>query len=162
MKSKANPEYDLVELCKNTATKRLPVATGRTLQEIVSSYQRRDGDTGLRVREMTHAMHVAAETLKTALDEPERFSMASIFGLADLMGVPPGMLIADIFHQVSVREMLGLLQGRRQPRARPKTSSPEVKAGHSEAASSHQDQPGQAKPKASTKTNPATRPAGSS
>ena len=95
---------------KTPVAKRVPAPTGRTLHDIVTNFRRWDGSTGLRVREMTGAMRLAAETLRVALDEPERLSLANIFGLAQL--------VADLFHQVATRYDIGLLKNRRQPRLR--------------------------------------------
>ena len=89
--------------------KRLPKPSGRTLRKLISQFQRLDGKgkQGLRVRELTHAMHIAAKTLEIALDEPERLSMASLFGLAELLKVEPAQLVADIYYQVSLRPAFG-------------------------------------------------------
>ena len=101
---------------KTPVAKRVPAPTGRTLHDIVTNFRRWDGSTGLRVREMTGAMRLAAETLRVALDEPERLSLANIFGLAELTGITPAQLVADLFHQVATRYDIGLLKNRRQPR----------------------------------------------
>ncbi|MBT9395238.1 hypothetical protein KLP40_18865 [Hymenobacter sp. NST-14] len=63
-------------------------------------------------------MRIAAKTLRRAITQPERLSMASVYGLADLLKMSPEQLLADLFHQVSIRHDLGLLQTRHPDRPR--------------------------------------------
>ena len=116
MSSESISENTRQQQGKGTPIKRLPKPSGQTLHELISQFRRPDGTQGLRVRELTRAMHVAAETLGIAIDEPERLSMASIFGLAELLNITPDQLVADLFHQVSLRPEFGRTPAGVRPR----------------------------------------------
>lgn len=88
---------------KNKPGKRLPMPSGLTLQEHIDNFKRHDGSTGLRVRELMRATHVSAETLRHAVPNPARFSLASLHGLAGLIGIDFLQLLADISQQVKLQ-----------------------------------------------------------
>ena len=87
-------------LPENTSLYRLHTPSGHTLQELIANHIRPDGTKGLRVRELIAALHIGSETLQVARVQPECLSLANLFGLAEFMGITPGKLVADVFHQV--------------------------------------------------------------
>ncbi|MBT9395239.1 hypothetical protein KLP40_18870 [Hymenobacter sp. NST-14] len=118
MNSELPPESTGENLGKNIPLHRLPKPSGRSLRQLIEEYERPDGGRGLRVRELTAAMHIAAETLKMIIDQPERLSMASFFGLAKLIGVAPGQLVADVAYQIRLQREGTPIAYTPQPRAR--------------------------------------------
>ncbi|WP_019949117.1 hypothetical protein [Hymenobacter aerophilus] len=114
MSSDSIPPDNRPQPAKVTPKKRPPKPSGRTVEEWISSFDRADGSQGVRVRELARSMGMAAETIKVARAKPELLSLASIFGLASELGITPDQLIADIFHQVSLRNELGLLKTKRR------------------------------------------------
>ncbi|MBT2557950.1 hypothetical protein J7E24_09155 [Hymenobacter sp. ISL-91] len=92
---------------KGKPAKGLPKPSGLTLKELISKVQRPEQKPGLRAREIALATHTSAETFRSAIDNPERLSLASIHGLAVLMGVDFMQLVADISHQVSLKAASG-------------------------------------------------------
>lgn len=73
---------------------------GRTMDFIVNRYQRADGRVGFTFRELCPKLHVAAESLRAAIINPSRLSVASVVALADLMGEEPMMVLADILAEM--------------------------------------------------------------
>ena len=100
-----------------SARKRLPIPSGRTLQELITTHLRDDGTQGLTARELAGAVHMAHETIALARQYPERLSMANLFDLAPLLNMRPEQLIADVFHELTVRQQAGLLRTPRELRA---------------------------------------------
>ena len=121
---------------KDNTSYRLPIPSGHTLQERIAEYIRPDGTTGLPVRELTAALHIGTEKLKVARIQPDCLSLASLFGLAKRMGVAPGQLIADVFHQVGQQRQSTHPPAAPEPRkqrARPAAPGPSPDKAASEA-----------------------------
>ncbi|OWP61521.1 hypothetical protein CDA63_18980 [Hymenobacter amundsenii] len=120
MPSQTTPSGNRPQPGKLPTLKRPPKPSGRTLEDWITTFLRPDGTQGLTVRELTGALRIAAETLTLVRLYPERLSMAHIFALAELLGIAPEQLIADIFQQVKVRSEVGLMLTARQLRTRRK------------------------------------------
>ncbi|SDY96234.1 hypothetical protein [Hymenobacter psychrophilus] len=120
MRSTTTPLDNRLQPGQVPALKRPPKPSGRTLEDWLTSYLRADGTRGLTVRELTGALRMGSETLALARLYPERLSMAHVFALAELLGIAPEQLIADLFQQVKMRSEVGLMLTARQIRARRK------------------------------------------
>ncbi|WP_126546962.1 hypothetical protein [Hymenobacter amundsenii] len=88
------------------------------LQELVAAYVRPDGTTGLPVRELTEALQISTETLRVARFQPENLSLASLFGLAECMGMTPGEMVVTVFNQVRQQRRAGQAPPASNPRRR--------------------------------------------
>ncbi len=135
MRSNLTPDSDGNE-GKKVPLHCLPRPTGRTLQAIIASHIRPDGEPGLPVRELTAALHIGTEKLKVARIQPDCLTLASLFGLAKRMGIPPGQLVADVFHQVGQQRQSTHPPAAPEPRkqrARPATPWPSPDKAASEA-----------------------------
>jgi hypothetical protein len=81
---------------------------GRTFRDIVQNHPRtepeRRGTVGYTVRELCGTMHIAADSLRAAYEDPGRLSLNSIAALAYKMGEDPLQLVADIFAETKAAE----------------------------------------------------------
>ncbi|WP_092743801.1 hypothetical protein [Hymenobacter psychrophilus] len=111
---------------------RLPKPNGGTLQELITRHINPDGTPGLPVRELTEALQVSAETLQVARRQPENLSLASLFSLAERLGVTPGEIVVTVFDQIRRQRQAShpptTVQPRRQ-RSRPATPEAALNGG---------------------------------
>lgn len=77
-----------------------PKRRARTFKYIFNWHQRPDGKRGFTYRDLCPALHVAAESLRGALEDPGRLTVHSVMTLAGLMGENPMVLLADIMAEI--------------------------------------------------------------
>lgn len=91
---------------KPRPSKAVPPKTyyGRTFRDIVQYHPRtepeRQGIPGFTIRELCTTLHVAAESLRTAYDEPGRLTLSGVVALAQKMGEDPLRVAADLFAEI--------------------------------------------------------------
>ena len=68
-------------------------STPRTFHGIVQ-------ENGLTVRRLCSTLHVAAESLRAAYDEPGRLSLNAVMALSELVGEDPQTVAADLFTEI--------------------------------------------------------------
>ncbi|MDF7815450.1 hypothetical protein [Hymenobacter sp. YC55] len=55
---------------------------------------------GFTVRQLCSGMHLAAESLKAAYDEPGRLSLNAVMAFSELVGEEPEKLVGDLFAEI--------------------------------------------------------------
>lgn len=70
-----------------------PGTSGRTFHGIVLDHQ-------LTVRRLCSELHVAAESLRAAYDEPGRLSLNAVMAFSELLGEEPEKVSADLFAEI--------------------------------------------------------------
>ena len=89
MAKSASPSLSPSESTATAGAKNFP----RTFHGIVL-------EKGLTVRNLCSKMHVAAESLRAAYDEPGRLSLNAVVALSELVGEDPKAVAADLLAEV--------------------------------------------------------------
>ena len=91
------------------------------MAQIVEFHKGPYGKRGFTFRDLCPKLHVAAESLRAAIEYPGRLSVTSVVALADLMGEDPMLLLSDI-----LAEMKSKPNGEKKSLERARSVKPKV------------------------------------
>lgn len=93
---------------------------GRTFRDIVQFHPRTEperlGIPGFTIRELCSTLHVAAESLRTAYDEPGRLSLTGLMALAEKMNEDPLRVAADLFAEIRYKQQIAAEKAAEKPK----------------------------------------------